>query len=129
MSNQMNSGNNKQGDSNVYPYYYGNYNASQQEISQHTPGQPYWNYSSTGYDYDQFTEYSHNNSPKTISWGVRPSMCPLEKSHFVRGQVRRNTKHILAINNRNLLYCTNLDRSLLNRDHPGFWRVARHTYL
>ena len=27
------------------------------------------------------------------------------------------------------MYCTNLDGSLLNRDYPGFWRVARLTYL
>ena len=69
MSNQMNSGINQQGDNNAYPYYYGNFNPSQQEINQHTPVQQYWNYQ-TGYNYDQFNHNQYQNNVNQGMYGM-----------------------------------------------------------
>ena len=73
MSNQMNPGINEQGDNNAYPYY-GNFNPSQQEIIQHTPGQQNWNHPSNDFNYNQFNEYNQyqhnvNQGMYGMAWG------------------------------------------------------------
>ena len=71
MSNQMNLGNVDQGDNNPYSYYYGNYNAPQQESNQHTPGQQYWNHPSNGYQYNQFNDYNQYQNVNQGPYGRR----------------------------------------------------------